>query len=122
MSTVGTRRRKQRVPQLSRGGAGSAGTEPPSAGPRATRFRLAGDDYIVLSYPKADLTAPAALTSTEQAVFSELLRGRSNRDIAESRGRAMRTVANQVAAIFRKLEVGSRTELVAKFNGRRSSS
>jgi DNA-binding NarL/FixJ family response regulator len=80
---------------------------------------LADEDYIVLSYPHAALSAPAVLTSTEQVIFSALLRGQSNQDIATSRGRALRTVANQVAAIFQKLGVGSRAELVTKFSGLR---
>ncbi|HWZ90380.1 MAG TPA: helix-turn-helix transcriptional regulator [Polyangiaceae bacterium] len=80
---------------------------------------MAGEDYVVLSYPHAGFSAPAALTTTEQAVFTALLDGQSNQQIATSRGRALRTVANQVAAIFQKLGVSSRAELVAKFSGLR---
>ena len=119
MSTAGTGRRKQRVHLPSLEGARSAGAEPPSSGLRATRFRLAGDDYVVLSYPRTAIAAPPELTSTERAVFSALLAGQSNQQIATSRDRALSTVANQVAAIFAKLGVGSRAELVARFNGQR---
>jgi DNA-binding NarL/FixJ family response regulator len=42
-----------------------------------------------------------------------LLEGKRNADIARERGTSVRTVANQVAAIFRKLKVRSRAELVA---------
>jgi DNA-binding NarL/FixJ family response regulator len=76
----------------------------------------------VLSYPHAGLAAPASLTATEKAIFSALLAGQSNQQIATRRGRALRTVANQVAAIFHKLGVGSRAELVAKFSGPRTLS
>jgi DNA-binding NarL/FixJ family response regulator len=42
-----------------------------------------------------------------------VLEGKSNQEIAKSRRTAVRTVANQVASIFRKLGVGSRSELYA---------
>lgn len=117
MSTAGTRKRKERVTQSSRLGAGArgAGAKAPAPGLRATRFRLAGDDYVVLSYPRSDLAAPAVLTSTERVVFSALLAGQSNQQIATSRDRSLRTVANQVAAVFAKLGVGSRAELFARY-------
>lgn len=86
---------------------------------RVTRFRWAEDDYVVLSYPPATPPPSTGLTASEQAVFLALLAGQSNREIAESRGRSQRTVANQVASIFHKLGVGSRAELVAKHSGRR---
>lgn len=40
--------------------------------------------------------------------------GESNDDIARRRGTSPRTVANQIASIFRKHGVGSRAELVAR--------
>jgi DNA-binding NarL/FixJ family response regulator len=55
------------------------------------------------------------LTSTERVVFSALLAGQSNQQIATSRDRSLRTVANQVAAVFAKLGVGSRAELFARY-------
>jgi DNA-binding NarL/FixJ family response regulator len=39
--------------------------------------------------------------------------GLSNKEIAESRESSERTVANQLASIYRKLRVNSRAELVA---------
>jgi DNA-binding NarL/FixJ family response regulator len=91
-----------------------ADAEPLATELRATRFRLAGDDFVVVSYQQSDLAAPASLTSTERVVFSALLAGQSNQQIATSRGRSLRTVANQVAAVFAKLGVRSRAELFAK--------
>ncbi|MBI4950453.1 MAG: response regulator transcription factor [Myxococcales bacterium] len=46
--------------------------------------------------------------------------GRSNREIARARGGAERTVANQLAATFVKLGVGSRAELCARWYGTRA--
>ena len=45
---------------------------------------------------------------------SRVVAGRSNGEIAAARGRSVRTIANQVAAIFRKLGVGSRLELARR--------
>jgi DNA-binding NarL/FixJ family response regulator len=68
---------------------------------------------IVLSFPLVDCSAVQALTKSEVDIARTILVGMSNHEIAERRGRSDRTVANQVAAIFRKLGVRSRSELVA---------
>ncbi len=70
---------------------------------------------VALSFalPRPESATPAVLTASEQSVFRALLAGQSNSAIAASRGRASRTIANQVAAIFRKLHVSSRAELLA---------
>jgi DNA-binding NarL/FixJ family response regulator len=57
------------------------------------------------------------LTSSERAILVELLEGWSNRAISEQRGTSERTVANQVAVIFRKFRVSTRRELSAKLLG-----
>ncbi|HVV48083.1 MAG TPA: LuxR C-terminal-related transcriptional regulator [Polyangia bacterium] len=64
------------------------------------------------------LAAPAALaigglTETERDVWSALAKGMSNRSIAEARGRSIRTIEKQVAAVITKLGLRSRTELLA---------
>lgn len=53
------------------------------------------------------------LTTAERDVARALLRGHSNAKIAADRRRSLRTVANQVAVVFRKLGVRSRGELFA---------
>jgi DNA-binding NarL/FixJ family response regulator len=58
---------------------------------------------------------PPALSTSERAVAALMLRGASNAEIAEARAKSARTVANQVASIFRKLGVRSRGELAARF-------
>jgi DNA-binding NarL/FixJ family response regulator len=68
----------------------------------------------------APVDAPwqARLTPAERAVATLLLEGASNAEIAHKRNTSVRTVANQVAAIFRKAQVGSRVELAARaFDG-----
>jgi len=54
------------------------------------------------------------LTKAEEEVLAFLLDGCDNASIAAARRTTLRTTANQVASIFRKLGVASRTELVAK--------
>ena len=51
------------------------------------------------------------LTAAEREVAALALRGLSNRDIAVRRGARERTVANQLASVFRKLGISSRSEL-----------
>jgi DNA-binding NarL/FixJ family response regulator len=54
------------------------------------------------------------LTDAERHVLAALLAGKSNADIAKERETAARTVANQVARLFKKLAVRSRSELVMR--------
>lgn len=87
---------------------------PATGGLFATRLRVGGEEYVVLSEP---LPNPedfgGTLTDAECAIVRLLLEGRSNAAIAQLRLTSPRTVANQVAAIYRKLHVGSRAELAA---------
>ncbi|CAN5767663.1 hypothetical protein BH11MYX4_BH11MYX4_35440 [soil metagenome] len=61
----------------------------------------------------ADLSS---LTQAERSVTAGLLNGHDNARIARERGTSVRTVANQVASIFRKLGVSSRGELAARLS------
>jgi DNA-binding CsgD family transcriptional regulator len=54
------------------------------------------------------------LSPVESEVATFILAGLTNAEIARRRGTSVRTVANQVASLFRKLGVGSRLELLAK--------
>jgi DNA-binding CsgD family transcriptional regulator len=53
------------------------------------------------------------LTAAERQIVELIIAGCSNARVAELRGTSVRTVVNQVSAIFRRLRVGSRRELVA---------
>jgi DNA-binding NarL/FixJ family response regulator len=74
---------------------------------------LDGVEHVLLISPRADALAEADLTAAERGVAEDLLRGLGNRQIAARRGVSLRTVANQVAAIFVKLGVSSRAQLAA---------
>ena len=88
---------------------------PPPDGLRASVVELGSGSYVLLSYPRRAETPPRApvLTPAERSVARALLLGQSNAEIARLRGSSPRTIANQVAGIFRKLGVRSRAELAA---------
>lgn len=80
----------------------------------ATRFVEDGEEFILLSYPIARPRSWDRLTMAERAVAEHVLEGWSNARIARQRSVSVRTVANQVASVFRKLGVRSRIELAAR--------
>ena len=85
---------------------------PPPGSLRARTFRFASGDYLVLSYALGACQTPACLTLAERAVVEAVAAGASNAEIARLRGTSVRTVANQLASVFRKLGVRTRHELV----------
>ena len=82
---------------------------------RGSAFHFAGDEFVVLTFADRSPQVAERLTAAEQEVVLALLAGQSNAAIARARGRSARTVANQVARVFRKLGVSSRAELVARW-------
>jgi DNA-binding NarL/FixJ family response regulator len=80
---------------------------------RVTSVRVGSERWIVLSVPLPQ-TRDVPLSEAELAVKEALLRGDSNAEIARARGTSVRTIANQVASIFKKLGVRSRAELAAQ--------
>ena len=74
---------------------------------------MLGGGLALLSYTP---TRRALLTEAETEVALAVIRGLSNAAIARERVAAVRTVANQVAAIMKKLGVSSRVELVTAFS------
>jgi DNA-binding CsgD family transcriptional regulator len=81
---------------------------------RARTFRFASGDYLVLSYALGRYRAPDGLTVAERAVVDAVASGATNAEIARLRGTSARTIANQLASVFRKLGVGTRHELVLR--------
>jgi DNA-binding CsgD family transcriptional regulator len=84
---------------------------------RASELRVGDDEYVVLSYPLAAPGVPLGLSKAEHEVAAALIAGESYAQIASRRSTAIRTVANQVASIFRKLGVSSRLELAVRLQG-----
>jgi DNA-binding CsgD family transcriptional regulator len=59
---------------------------------------------------------PAALLSSSEAEVAKLVaQGFMYKEIAQRRGTSQRTVANQLAAVFQKLGIGGRQELMALY-------
>jgi DNA-binding NarL/FixJ family response regulator len=89
--------------------------EAPLPSEPAWTFRLEhhGEEFLVLSEPLL-LPPRETLTPAELDVARAIVRGASNGEIARVRGTSVRTVANQVASILRRLGVGSRAQVAAK--------
>lgn len=69
---------------------------------------LAGQRVRIISVP---LASDVVLTPAERDVARRAARGESNEAIARARGSSVRTVANQMAAILRKVGARGRSEL-----------
>jgi DNA-binding NarL/FixJ family response regulator len=79
---------------------------------------FAGGHYRVISVPIEQPQGLERLSPAENEVIELLLHGLSNADIATARNVALRTVANQVTSILRKLGCSSRAELAARCGSR----
>jgi DNA-binding CsgD family transcriptional regulator len=91
-------------------------------GLRCDHLDVNGEEYLVLDFPAAGAArvedpGPWSLTVAEREVAAAAVAGRSNREIAAARGASTRTVANQLASIYRKLGINSRAELAALWHG-----
>jgi DNA-binding CsgD family transcriptional regulator len=87
----------------------------PGDNARVTRI---GDRLLLVSVPiEANVEMPgvSSLTAAEREVAELAARGLSGVAIARKRGCSPRTVANHMAAVYRKLGVGSRRELRVRF-------
>lgn len=82
------------------------------AGLTARRIHVDAGQFLVMRYPTPSWLLPPHLTSAERSIVLDLIAGRSRQAIARARATSPRTVANQVAAIFRKLGVESRIGLL----------
>jgi DNA-binding NarL/FixJ family response regulator len=83
---------------------------------QVSRFSLGGDEYLVVSRPVEAVANE--LSEAELRVAELVARGLSNEEVATLRSTSVRTVANQVAEILRKLEVPSRHHVAQKIGSR----
>jgi DNA-binding CsgD family transcriptional regulator len=77
-------------------------------------IRVAPGEELVYFESRLGALPLDALTGIERDLVMALLVGASNQDVATRRGVSIRTVANQVAKVFRKLGASSRRDLAAK--------
>ena len=79
----------------------------------AAHVSLPAGEVVVFSYAVDAPELPDSLSAAEREVAAAVLRGETNARIAAARGTSVRTTANQVASVYRKLGVRSRSELAA---------
>jgi len=84
-----------------------------------TFFTLGAEEFALIPLAGNPAPALATLSEAETCILAELAIGRSNSEIAANRGTSLRTVTNQVSAVFQKLDVRSRSELVLLLSGGR---
>jgi DNA-binding NarL/FixJ family response regulator len=94
--------------------AAHAATGVPLPAALLARTRDCASDEFVLIAPRPDIELAASLSAAERDVVRALVEGRTYAEIAAHRRRSKRTIANQLASIFRKLRVRGRGELVGK--------
>jgi DNA-binding CsgD family transcriptional regulator len=73
-----------------------------------------GIDLQVVGIPRPDRCLNGVLPSAELEVVGYLVEGRCYAEIAKRRGTSERTIANQIAAVFRRLKVSGRSELILR--------
>lgn len=71
-----------------------------------------GQSFVTISAARPDRALETRVSAAEYAVAQLLVEGHPYSKIAALRGTSARTVANQVSAVFRKLDVSGRTQLV----------
>jgi DNA-binding CsgD family transcriptional regulator len=95
--------------------AGPCALAPPAL-QEAIIVRIGGEEFAALTWTSPP-AAMLGLTPAERDVVRLILDGRTNSQIAASRGCSTGTVAKQVASAFRKLRVHCRSELCASTGG-----
>ncbi len=83
---------------------------------RASAYESEFERYDIVSMERPDVRLPTVLSSAERAVTRQVIEGIPHTDAAKSRGTSRRTIANQLSAIFRKLGVSGRFELMRSIN------
>ena len=73
-----------------------------------------GRELRVIGVIRPERRLPADVPTAELAVIRCLVEGLSHQEIARRRGTSTRTIANQIGAVFRRLHVSGRNELVQR--------
>jgi DNA-binding NarL/FixJ family response regulator len=82
---------------------------------RCSSFVTHGDRELrVIGITRPDRHLSSCLPPAELAVIRCLIEGLSYREIARQRGTSTRTIANQITAVFRRMRVSGRNELVQR--------
>jgi DNA-binding NarL/FixJ family response regulator len=89
-----------------------AATEPSIARVRASEIVVDEQRLRVVAMRRPDLRLTELLPKGELAVLRRLVEGHSYAEIGAERRTSVRTIANQITAVFRRLNVSGRNELV----------
>jgi DNA-binding CsgD family transcriptional regulator len=110
---MGFRSTASRVPALLVAAAAAAaeGLSSPAL-VRVTKLDRDGAAHLIVSTARLDAPLAALVTPAEFKVAQLLVDGSTHQEIADSRGSSRRTIANHISAIFRKLGVSGRAELL----------
>lgn len=90
----------------------------PPPGLRAEIIEIAGEAFLIASYPEHEKPAFQGLSAAEAAVLNAALNGFSNAEIALARNRSVHTIQHQLASALRKLGLTTRAEAAALLAGR----
>jgi DNA-binding NarL/FixJ family response regulator len=90
-----------------------------SGTPPALVIEIVDDEHAIFSWRVDTVRDP--LTTAEADVLKHVIAGASNDEIARARSTAVRTVANQVASLLRKLGATSRYDLIRRFGAQHES-
>jgi len=77
-------------------------------------IELGGSLRRVVSIVRPDFDLDRMVPPAELAVVRSLIEGATYEEIAKHRGTSTRTVANQITAVFRRLKVSGRSELLLR--------
>jgi DNA-binding NarL/FixJ family response regulator len=89
----------------------------PGSSPRiaaASELRIEDERIRIVSVSRPDLRLPETLSLAEATVLRSLLAGETYAQISSARETSQRTVANQLAAAFRKLGVSGRRATIER--------
>lgn len=78
----------------------------------ARHFEVAGEVYVLFEVALRRLEPPESLTSAQREVVRGVLEQMSNAEIARARRTSINTVANQLHAVYQKLGISGRSQLL----------
>jgi DNA-binding CsgD family transcriptional regulator len=113
LSVMGARGTASRVPMLLILAA-HAGSGAHVASQLSFNTEGCGPDEFIIVASRPDIPLDTLLPTAEFEVAKNRLEGQSYEQIAKSRRRSKRTIANQLASIFRKFQVSGRVGLLRK--------